>query len=199
MKTACGAAVIFVSLVSISGCKHKTVAAPPPQAQAPASPPSNMAHTPTLPALPPPSTPNVVVATTEEPAPEPVHPHKVQRHKPAAAKPAAPTDTATTSQAGEKVASATPTPDVSPIGQLSSSGESTGSQGRHDIEQLINNTENGLNGIKRSLSADEQLTSAQIKTFLTKAKQALVDNDLDGAQTLATKAKVLLDELTTKK
>jgi len=55
-----------------------------------------------------------------------------------------------------------------------------------------------LTGIKRTLSTDEQLTSTQIKTFLTKAKQALADNDLDGAQTLATKAKVLLDELTKK-
>jgi ribosomal protein S20 len=36
----------------------------------------------------------------------------------------------------------------------------------------------------------------EIRTFLTKAKQALSQDDLDGAQTLATKAKVLLDELT---
>jgi hypothetical protein len=88
--------------------------------------------------------------------------------------------------------------EVSPIGQLSSTGEGTTSQGRHDIEQLIASIESGLNNIKRPLSTEEQATSTQIKTFLTKAKQELIDNDLDGAQTLATKAKVLLEELTKK-
>jgi hypothetical protein len=160
-----------------------------------------MAHVPTLPSLPPPSTPDVAVATAPEESPEPAHPHKTPRRKPSAAKPAASSDTA--SGQAEKPASTTQassgTPaDASPIGQLSSSVEGADSQDRHDIEKLINNTENGLSGIKRTLNTDEQLTSTQIKTFLTKAKQALAENDLDGAQTLATKAKVLLDELTKK-
>ena len=69
-------------------------------------------------------------------------------------------------------------------------------QARHEIQDLITATENGLNGIKRTLSSDEQLTATQIRTFLTKAKQALDQDDLDGANTLANKAKVLLGELT---
>jgi hypothetical protein len=88
--------------------------------------------------------------------------------------------------------------DVSPIGQLSSGGADASSQGHQDVEHLITDTENGLNGIKRTLNSDEQMTSTQIKTFLTKARQALADNDLDGAKTLANKAKVLLEELTKK-
>ena len=62
--------------------------------------------------------------------------------------------------------------------------------------ETITNTENGLNGIKRALSSQEQETVSQIRTFLQKARQALSNDDLDGAKTLATKAKVLLDELT---
>ena len=202
MKAASRTAVILICLMSLAGCRHKTNAVPPPQAQAPAGPPSDMAHVPTLPPLPPPSNPDVAVAAPPEENPEPAHPHKTPRRKPPAAKPAASTDTATTQAekpaSTTQAANGTPVADASPIGQLSSSVEGADSQDRHDIERLINNTENGLNGIKRTLSTDEQLTSTQIKTFLTKAKQALADNDLDGAQTLATKAKVLLDELTKK-
>jgi predicted small lipoprotein YifL len=204
MKTASKTAVLFIFLVSLAGCGHKTKAVPPPQAQAPVAPPSDMTHTATLPPLPPPSTPDVVIASTQEENPEPVHPKKPPRHKPSPAKPAA-TGDATASQPGEKSASSTQTQiangasaDVSPIGQLSSSGDAAGTQGHREIEQLINSTENGLNGIKRTLTSDEQLTATQIKTFLAKARQALNDSDLDGAQTLATKAKVLLDELTKK-
>jgi hypothetical protein len=203
MKTASKTAVILVFLMSLAGCRHKTKDVPPPQAQAPVGPPSNMVHNPELPPLPPPGTPDVAVATVQEENPEPVHPHKTPRHKSSATKPAASGDTAA-APAAEKpapttqAANGTPAADASPIGQLSSSVEGADSQDRHDIERLINNTENGLNGIKRALSSDEQLTTTQIKTFLTKAKQALADNDLDGAQTLATKAKVLLDELTKK-
>jgi len=52
-----------------------------------------------------------------------------------------------------------------------------------------------VNSIKRTLNAQEQETATQIRTFLRNAKQALSNDDLDGAHTLATKAKVLLDEL----
>jgi hypothetical protein len=162
-----------------------------------------MVYIPELPGLPPPPLRDVVVASNEPEAPEPAHPHRTPRRKPSPAKPAVAADS--TSQAADKAAqppqnqAATgATSDISPIGQLSSSGEDGSPQGRQDVEKLITDTENGLNGIKRSLTGNEQLTSTQIKTFLTKAKQALADNDLDGAQTLAKKAQVLLEELTKK-
>ena len=199
MKTASRAAVISLFLLFLPGCRHKTKAAPPQQAQAPAPPPSTMAHVPELPALPPPSTPDVAVATnTSSGTEEKPRPHKANRHHPSTAKPAV-TETANTPPADkpQTPVAAGITPDVSPIGQLSSTGEGT-ANGRRDVELLINNTENGLAGIKRTLNNDEQTIATQIKTFLAKAKQALADNDLDGAQTLATKAKVLLEELTKK-
>jgi hypothetical protein len=46
------------------------------------------------------------------------------------------------------------------------------------------------------LSADEKVTVAQTRTFLSQAQKALDSGDADGAHTLATKARLLLDELT---
>jgi hypothetical protein len=86
--------------------------------------------------------------------------------------------------------------DVSPIGQLSAEGESTNMPRHNEIMDEINSTEKGLNEIKRPLSHDEQTTAAQIRTFLIKARDSIKQEDLDGAHTLVTKAKVLLAELT---
>ena len=61
---------------------------------------------------------------------------------------------------------------------------------------MIDGTEKGLSELKRTLTTAEQETAVQIRTFLLKARQALAQGDLEGAHTLATKAKVLLDELT---
>jgi hypothetical protein len=102
--------------------------------------------------------------------------------------PAAATDATTTIAASGEPAAA------SPIGQLST-GTAGQTQSRKDTVDLITNTENGVNGIKRTLSPQEEETVVQIRTFLTKARVALSNEDLDGAFTLATKAKVLLDEL----
>jgi len=148
----------------------------------------------------------VALATAPPENPEPVHPHKATHRKPAATKPSAPADviaqtadkTAQPAQPAQTQAANGAGSEVSAIGQLSSSGGATTPPGRQDVERLINNTENGLINIKRTLNSDEQVTSTQIKTFLVKAKEALADNDLDGAQTLANKAKVLLEELTKK-
>lgn len=207
MNTASKIAVTVLFLTFLSGCEKKTKTTPPPQAQAPVLPTSKMVHVPELPPLPPPSQRDVAVANTEPENPEPARPHRTTRHKPSPAKPTAPADAGSQSaeksgQTTQNQVAANPSTsaasDVSPIGQLSSSGDAGSSQGRGDIEKLINDTENGLNRIKRTLSSEEQLTSTQIKTFLAKSKQALADNDLDGAQTLAQKAKVLLEELTKK-
>ena len=81
---------------------------------------------------------------------------------------------------------------VSAIGQLSSGGTS-------DLwQQTVNSimaTERGLNGTTRGLSNQEQKTAAQIREFLKQAKVALNSGNVDGAHTLAVKAKVLLGEL----
>jgi outer membrane biosynthesis protein TonB len=83
-------------------------------------------------------------------------------------------------------------PSVSAIGQLSSGGAS---DLRQQTVNSITATERGLNGITRGLSNQEQKTAAQIREFLKQARVALNSGNVDGAHTLAVKAKVLLGEL----
>jgi ribosomal protein S20 len=52
-----------------------------------------------------------------------------------------------------------------------------------------------LNDIGRTLNSQEQITASQIRSFLKQAGDALAAGDVDGAHTLAAKAKVLLGEL----
>jgi hypothetical protein len=81
---------------------------------------------------------------------------------------------------------------MTPIGELS--GAASGDQ-RSDAEDTINATEKGLRDITRHLSDTETKTAAQIREFLKQARAALNSGDVDGALTLAKKAKVLLHEL----
>jgi hypothetical protein len=83
-------------------------------------------------------------------------------------------------------------PGVSAIGQLSSGDPA---DLRLETSDWIAATERGLNNLGRTLSAQEQKTAAQIKEYLRQAREALISGDLDGAHTLAAKAKVLLSEL----
>jgi len=187
---------VVVLLCLIAGCKHKTQAAPPPAAQAPILPPSTLTKDTPPPQLPPPETHKVGLPEVAEQPPPPKPRQKTTHHKP---KPADQTTTQAakdTPPATTQQASAGQPPEMSPIGQLSSSGGASSLPSRHEILDQITSTENGVNGIKRTLTSEEQVTAAQIHTFLTKAKQALEQDDLDGANTLVTKAKVLLAELT---
>jgi len=86
------------------------------------------------------------------------------------------------------------TPPGSPaIGQLSSGDPSNS---RYQTQESIAAIEHGLNSINRNLSDSDQKTADHIREFIKQAKAALASGDVDGAQTLVSKAKVLLDELT---
>ena len=84
------------------------------------------------------------------------------------------------------------TPGVSAIGLLSSGDP--GDNRRQTEEQMVA-IERGLKSIRRPLNDPEQRTVAHIREFLKQARQAMASGDLDGAHTLAAKAKVLLSEL----
>jgi hypothetical protein len=199
---------LLLLALGTTGCSHK--AAPPPQqAQAPPlqtgkgtlPPPDTTqqqekSETPLASPLPPPSAQSV-------PLPPPT-PKKVRKKpKPAPSKStdttqtagATPLANAATAQATPQTVSA-PGGSGSPIGQLTTGDSALGERTKHETADLIGGTQQGLNGIKRSLSTDEQVTASQIRTFLKQAQQELDSGDTDGAHTLATKAKLLLDELT---
>jgi len=174
----------------VQGCDHKaqttqsqTLA--PPIVDAPPPKPATV----TTADLPPPVIGDAKPDTTPKPAAPPPEPPKKPVHHPK--KPATPAPT-TTPTPTQETASAGPTPSVSAIGTLSSGG-SGGS--RSQTEDLINSTEKGVNGITRTLNDSETKTAAQIREFIKQAREALATGDVDGATTLAKKAKVLLSEL----
>ncbi len=147
----------------------------------PAAEPAKVTPPPVAPSATPPLPPPVV---EEKPQPKPKPP--ASHHRKPAPKPV--------EQASiEPSAAATGTPAVSAIGQLSSGEPSELSR---TTLSSIEATEKGLKEINRRLSDAEQKTASQIREFLKQARVALTAGDVDGAGTLAAKAKVLLGELT---
>jgi hypothetical protein len=190
--------------VFCTGCSHKPSTAPQ-QAQAPplqtgrgTLPPMSSTQqqekstSPLASPLPPPSAQSV-------PLPPPPPPKKVRhRNKPTPPKPA---DAAPPPETGPQTTqvSVQQLPGAgagSPIGQLTTGDSALGEKTKREAVDLIGETQQGLMGIKRSLSNEEKTTVGQIRNYLKQAQQALDTGDTDGAHLLATKAKALLDELT---
>jgi hypothetical protein len=97
-----------------------------------------------------------------------------------------------------KVTAPTPKGDAAAptsIGQLTAAPSPDSSGSRQQASDLIDSTQRGVNSL-HNLNGDQTKTVAQIRSFLDQAERALHNGDVDGAHTLATKAKTLLDELT---
>jgi hypothetical protein len=176
----------------LAGCVHKSNQA---QVQQPLAPPIEDAppvKTTTPTDLPPPVVTPPQQTTTETANTQPTQPPPKPKHKKPAAKPA---DTSTATQqptTTTQVAKDESTSGVSAIGQLSTGDPA---DVRRQTESSISDTEKELREIGRQLSDQEQKTADQITEFLKEARKALTTGDVDGAQTLAAKAKVLLGEL----
>jgi hypothetical protein len=119
-------------------------------------------------------------------------PTRPARHRRPANRNALPAADTTEQAANNTPPAPVETPAVSAIGQLSSGNSS---DSRQQTLDSIAATERGLNGINRTLNDQEQKTAAHIREFLKQAREALASGDVDGARTLAAKAKVLLSEL----
>jgi len=171
--------VLWLLPLLLSGCiEHKTqqaqveplappiVDAPPVKTQTPTDLPPPVVNAPAQAQAPAQQEP-------QEPAEQPAK-HK----KPPAAKP--------TEQASNDSG-------VSAIGQLSTGDPS---DLRQQTVNSLTATERGLREIGRKLNDQEEKTAIQIREFVKQAHQALTTGDVDGANTLAAKAKVLLEELT---
>jgi len=166
-------------LLLLTGCFHKTQVA---QNQ-PLAPPIEDAP-PTRPEPAPTNLPPPVVTIPEQAPPKqiPLPPEPVK--KPPRQKKPAPANT-------QVAAAAAPAP-VSAAGNLSTNDPPNL---RQSTDALIEQTEKGLNGMTRKLDDQEQKTAAQIREYIKHAREALTSGDVDGASNLATKAKLLLDEL----
>jgi hypothetical protein len=185
--------------VWVTGCAHKQPVAAPQASTAPPLPPSSMTKVPPVPSMPAPSQPEVGPPGSDQKAqdtqPPPAHhPRRSKKHAPpdttVAAAPAAQSPAA----APPAVAAAAPPPEPT-LGQLSA-GSGADSRERAAMSEQIREQEVRLSKIKHPLNEEDEAITRQVEVFLAKARQAVTENDLDGAQTLTTKAKVLLDELT---
>jgi outer membrane biosynthesis protein TonB len=188
MKTPRKSVALLLPLL-LSACFHKEQQA---QNQPPLAPPVVDTPPPAPDPAPKDLPPPVVTVPQTQPTPEP-DPTPKTADKPAkhpvhhTTKPDSKTDAKPTEQASNS----TP-PEVSAIGQLSAGDPS---DLRNQTEDSIASTQRGVNNLNRQLNDQEQKTVAQIREFLKQARTALTTGDVDGAHTLALKAKVLLGEL----
>lgn len=185
-------AVLALLTVSLSGCSasHRQQQPPPPAlqtGQGQLAEQQKKDHQP-----PPPTSLPQPAAVSTPPQLPPVKPVRVKKSK---KKPSTQTtQTASAAQEPETRAIA-PQINASPIGELTTGDSAAGQQNKHDTTLLISQTERGLAGLKHPLSGEQKTTAGQIRTFISQARVALANGDDDGAHTLATKAKLLLDEL----
>lgn len=187
MKTPVKSVAWLLPLV-LAGCTHKTQQAQtqplaPPIVDTPPPPPQSAPSD-----LPPP------VVTVPQQTPPPVQttpPPKTEQKPPKHPAHHAKQDAKSSTEQASNAAPGT-SGEVSAIGQLTP-GDSPDQ--RSQTEQSIGSIDRGLKAITRPLNDQEQKTAAQIREFLKQARAALTAGDVDGAHTLAVKAKVLLDEL----
>jgi hypothetical protein len=157
----------------MQGCTHKTQQQAQTQTLAPPivdTPPPKPATVSPADLPPPVVTPPPPATPATDTTANTTPPPKKPVHHPKKTTPA----TTTPGQPAQETASAAPAPSVSAIGELSSGA--SGDQ-RTRTEEIIASTEKGVNGITRQ------------------AREALNTGDVDGAEKLVTKAKVLLAEL----
>ncbi len=85
-------------------------------------------------------------------------------------------------------------PEIVDIGNLTAGGEAS-PQTRQEAMDLIASTDRRLKALPGSLTPARRAQVARVRNFQQQAQRALASGDADGARTLATKGKLLLDDL----
>jgi len=197
----------LLALALVAGCDKKkaTPPVPPPPTATPLPTPtptpeaqetqkSNNEEQPTAAQGTPPPDPGQVADADKSKA-------KPARPRPTPKKPQQPAQTTTARNAPPPrivVKPEGPEPSSTPgqPGQISPNPPNT--EVSHDqatTEQLLQSSESSINNLKRTLTTDEQAIVAQIRDYVNQSRQAIRDNDLTRAHTLALKAHLLSDEL----
>ncbi len=84
--------------------------------------------------------------------------------------------------------------EVTAIGALSSGGDPN-SHAQQEAADLIGSIDRRLNAVPAQKAEAEKAQISKIRNFQRQAQEALTSGDIEGAKTLATKAKLLLDDL----
>jgi ribosomal protein S20 len=114
---------------------------------------------------------------------------KPKRKRPAVAK--AP---ATSPPEPVQSASADPAPEVAAIGALTAGGD-TNPRTHQEAADLIGSNDKRLNALSAQIVEEQKTQISKVRNFQRQAQEALSSGDAEGAKTLATKAKLLLDDL----
>ncbi len=85
-------------------------------------------------------------------------------------------------------------PAAAAIGALSTGGETT-PQSRQVAKDLIDSIEKRLAALPNKVASQEKDLVRQVRSFVKQAQQALDSGDAEGANNLATKAKLLMDDV----
>ena len=93
-----------------------------------------------------------------------------------------------------QVVSAEPSADDSAVGALTSGGEAN-PRSQQEAADMIAANEKRLNALSAQILEEQKPQISQVKNFQRQAQKALTSGDAEGAKTLATKAKLLLDDL----
>ena len=173
----------FGLLLAVVGCRHKPA---PVAIQVP--PPSPVPLEP----APEPKNPPLVASVPTQPIPLPrvtvPPPKKPKKVK----KPAPPVQMAAVSvPPGPAAAAPDPT---SVIGALTPGGEQVPEQHQRAVE-LITANDKRLSGLSAEFRERQKDQLIRVQNFQKQAQTALAAGDADGAYTLATKARLLLDDL----
>jgi type IV secretory pathway VirB10-like protein len=165
-----------------NGCwLHRTKVAPQP----PPLPPTTVALVPAPEPATPPQIPTVPLAAT----PLPTKPVQPRVKKPKKVEPA---DSGAPVQMASAVTPAPP--DANLIGSLTAGGAAAPAE-QVKAAEAITAVEKRLGGLPASTLEAQKDGVTRVRSFLRQAHEALNSGDADGALTLATKAKVLLDDL----
>ncbi|MCU1247666.1 MAG: putative lipoprotein [Edaphobacter sp.] len=182
MRTQACVAVCFGLTVGLGGCRHKAQVATLPAVLTPVAL-EEIPEPENLPMLevPPASLPAVpAVASAGKP--------KREKKKPT------PRPAPVQEPVQIAIVAPPPSPEDTAIGALTAGGEAN-PQTKQEAADLITSSAKRLNALPTQKAEDEKAQVSKVKNFLKDAQEALKTGDAEGAKTLATKAKLLLDDL----
>lgn len=182
------AAVVFVGLLcGLIGCHHKAVVPPLPQITQPVdleTPPA-VDH-PAMVEVPQIKLPPVPYASAAS---------KIKRERRRRTPQVVAVPPGTTPQPnGDAPMPTSPAAEIAKIGSLSSGGD-TSPRAQQEAAGLIAANEKRINGFSAQKVEEQKAQLSTVRNFQRQAQEALSSGDTEGAKTLATKAKLLLDDI----
>ena len=93
------------------------------------------------------------------------------------------------------MANTEPPVETSAIGELTSGGAEANPRSQQEAADMIAANEKRLNALPSQILDEQKAQISKVKNFQRQAQEALSSGDAEGAKTLATKAKLLLDDL----